>query len=290
MGHGIAQLFAAKGFTVAIQDPVRDALSSVHQRVSKTCEQLGDDPACVERINLFEDIQSAVQKADFVIEAAPEKPELKQAIFASLIEYCPRETILATNSSVIPVGLIARYVDDENAGRIVGTHFWNPPYLIPLVEVIQSERTQLKTIEKTMELMITAGKTAVHVKKDVVIGNRFQQALWREAMAAVDQGICSAETVDTIIKNTIGLRLEVLGPLENADLVGLDLSRDIHKVVLPQLNTNTEPLMTLTKKVKVGDLGMSTGKGFYEWTEEKCDEVRERLVHHLLDRLRKRGS
>ncbi len=108
-------------------------------------------------------------------------------------------------------------------------------------------------------------------------------------MAAVDQGICSAETVDTIIKNTIGLRLEVLGPLENADLVGLDLSHDIHQVVLPQLNTSPEPLPILKQKVKAGEIGMSVNKGFYDWTEEKCTAVRNQLIDHLMKKLSRRG-
>jgi len=287
MGHGIAQVFAAKGMTVTIQDPDGTALGSVKQRVKGICEQLGDDVNCIEHISTYTKLEHAVADADFVIEAAPEKSQLKQGIFKTLVQVCAPDTLLATNSSVIPVGTITSEIDDTNAARIIGIHFWNPPYLIPLVEVIQGERSDEKVIFKVMELLEAVGKTPVHVKKDVVIGNRFQHALWREAMAAVDQGICSAETVDTIIKNTIGLRLEVLGPLENADLVGLDLSHDIHQVVLPQLDTSPEPLPILKQKVEAGDIGMSVNKGFYDWTEEKSAAVRNQLVHHLMKRLRK---
>lgn len=286
MGHGIAQLFAARGYTVAVQDPMTDVLAGVKDRIRAVCHKLGDDPECVERINLFEELEPAVEAAELVIEAAPEKPELKQQLFASLAALCPVETLLTTNSSVIPVSIVTARLNDQNAGRVVGTHFWNPPYLIPLVEVIQGERTHLETVTKTLELLSAVGKTPVHVKKDVVIGNRFQHALWREAMAAVDQGICSAETVDTIIKNTIGMRLQVLGPLENADLASLALCLDIHNVVFPYLNTSPKPIPVLEQKVAAGDLGMSTGRGFYEWTPERCEEVRERLTQHLMSILR----
>ena len=119
--------------------------------------------------------------------------------------------------------------------RALGTHWWNPPFLVPLVEVIGTQWTSPQAIDWTMALHAAAGKKPAHVKKDVpgFIGNRLQHALWREAISLVENGICDAETVDTVIKAAFGRRLAVLGPLENADLVGTDLTLAIHKTVLP---------------------------------------------------------
>jgi 3-hydroxybutyryl-CoA dehydrogenase len=282
MGHGIAQIFARRGHAVRVQDPLPTARESVPDRIRAICRQVGVDSGCLKNVSLHAEIDDAVRSADFVIEAAPEKVELKQALFVDLSRICPKSTILATNSSVIPVATVAAKVDDGDAARIIGTHFWNPPYLIPVVEVIQGDRSNPEAIARTMELLASVGKKPVHVRRDVVIGNRFQHALWREAMAAVDSGICDPDTVDTIIRNTIGLRLSVLGPLENADLIGLDLSLDIHENVLPQLNTSAKPIPILEAKVRGGQLGMKSGRGFYDWTPETADRVRRRLSEHLL--------
>src|SRR5207247_3790722 len=130
----------------------------------------------------------------------------------------------ASNTSVIPITSIVQGLTQRE--RAIGTHWWNPPFLVPLVEVIGTQWTSDRTIERTMQLHAAIGKTPVHVKKDVpgFVGNRLQHALWREAIALVERGICDAETVDTVIKASFGRRLAGLGPLENADLVGTDLT------------------------------------------------------------------
>lgn len=287
MGHGIGQVFADRGYQVCMYDPDDAVLQSVPERVSDICRQLEVDQGCVDNIELHSRLKTAVECADCVIEAAPEKVALKQDLFAELLKYAPKNAVFATNSSVIPVGTITQKLSDVQAARVVGAHFWNPPYLIPVVEVIQSIRSDNQTVAAVLDILTAAGKKAVHITKDVVIGNRFQHALWREAMAAVDQEICDAETVDTIIKYTIGQRLGVLGPLENADLVGLDMSLDIHNVVLPQLSTNHEPLDVLKAKVKAGELGMKTGRGFYQWSADQINSVKKRLSAHLLSNTRR---
>src|SRR6202035_2427980 len=145
-------------------------------------------------------------------------------------------TILASNTSVIPITAIMQ--DLSRRERAVGTHWWNPPFLVPLVEVIGTQWTSPQAIDWTMALHAAADKKPAHVKKDVpgFIGNRLQHALWREAIALVEQGICDAETVDTVIKAAFGRRLAVLGPLENADLVGTDLALAVHSVVLAAID------------------------------------------------------
>jgi 3-hydroxybutyryl-CoA dehydrogenase len=228
------------------------------------------------------DFAQAVERADYVTEAAPEKLELKQKIFADLVKTCPAGTILASNTSVIPIHRIAAGL--PTPGRIVGTHWWNPAGLIPLVEVIQSQQTSDATIRSTMELLTSVGKSPAHVTKDVpgFVANRLQHALWREAIAMVAAGVCDAATLDACVKNSFGLRLAVLGPLENADLVGLDLTLDIHKVIIPELDRSDGPSPYLEAQVAAGRLGFKSGEGFRAWSENEMKALREKLAAHLL--------
>jgi 3-hydroxybutyryl-CoA dehydrogenase len=167
--------------------------------------------------------------------------------------------------------------------RALGTHWWNPPHMIPLVEVIKTEWTDLGVAQATYDLLADAGKTPVMVEKDVpgFIGNRLQHALWREAISLVENGICDAESVDTVIKASFGRRLAVLGPLENADLVGTDLTLDIHNTVLADIEARQGPSPYLEKLVEDGKLGMKSGQGFRTWTLSEADEVRARVARHL---------
>ena len=227
-------------------------------------------------------LAEAVADAAMVIEAVSERLALKQAIFAELVAATGPGTILATNSSVIAVGAITAALDDDAAARCVGTHFWNPPDLIPLVEVIQGPRTAAPTIERTIAILTAAGKEPVHVRRDVVAGNRLQHALWREAIALVEEGVCSPADVDRLVKRSFGLRLAVLGPLENADLVGLELTRAIHEVVLPTLSRASAPSPALVERIERGDTGVAAGRGFYEqWSEPQVAALRQRLAEHL---------
>jgi 3-hydroxybutyryl-CoA dehydrogenase len=281
MGHGIAQVFAVMGHEVAIHDPFPEVLARVPERVRANLHSLGIDESSVEKISLHGTLNAAVEKADIVFEAAPENLALKQDIFAKLSASTHSGCILASNTSVLPIGEIAAEAGDP--GRILGTHWWNPPYLIPLVEVIQAPRTDPVYVEKSIHLLRRAGKMAVHVKRDVpgFVGNRLQHALWREAISIVEAGICDAETVDLVVKNSFGMRLPVLGPLENADLVGLDLTLAIHNVILRQIEASPEPSPLLARYTSEQHLGMKTGKGFYEWTPEAAQGVRDRLMRHL---------
>ena len=283
MGHGIAQLFLAAGHQVSVYDPNRETLASAPSRIRSIFKLTGQDQRGMEEISVHSDFNEAVSAADFVFEAAPEKLEIKQEIFERLAAATRPAAILASNTSVIPIGEIGARVTSENAGRIVGTHFWNPPHLVPLVEVVQAETTDLLVVEKTIDLLRSAGKVPVHVKRDIpgFIGNRLQHALKREAIALVADGVCDAETIDLVVKHGFGARLAMLGPMEQSDLVGLNLTLDIHKVLLPHLDRRPGPHPFLERKVAAGQLGMSTGEGFRKWTPEGCDEVRERLNRYL---------
>lgn len=281
MGHGMAQVFALAGHRVKVYDPVAESLASLHERIRNNLADLDADVAAADRVTDHDTLEAAVGDAKVVFEAAPEKVALKQSIFADLERLAPRDAILASNTSVIQIGLIAEKL--SSCDRVIGTHWWNPPHLVPLVEVVQAEGSDAGVIEQMMALLRAVGKTPVHVKKDVpgFVGNRLQHALWREAIALVQDGICDAETVDIVIKSSFGRRLAVLGPLENADLVGTDLTLDIHENVLPHIDRTPGPLPYLKELVKSGRLGMKTGEGFRCWTEEEAQNLRRRVIDYL---------
>ncbi len=282
MGAGIAQVFAAAGHRVTVFEPDAGSRDSLRRRIAENLTAVGGDPGAVERIDACSVLADAVRGARYVTEAAPEKLELKREIFAQLIEHASPTAILASNTSVIPIGRIAGGL--PSAERIIGTHWWNPAPLVPLVEVVQAPFTSSATVESTMTLLASIGKQPAHIRKDTpgFVANRLQHALWREAIAMLAEGICDAATLDHCVKNSFGLRLPVLGPLENADLVGLDLTLDIHRTIIPELDRHAGPHEFLAAQVAAGRLGFKTGEGFRPWTAQEMQALRTRLTEHLL--------
>ena len=267
MGAGLARLFTGAGWRVAISEP--DAAARDRLR-------LAFPEALVTGV-----LAEAADGASLVIEAAPERVELKRQIFAELVHVTQAGVPLATNSSVIPVTQVTAGLDDAAAARVLGAHFWNPPDVIPLVEVIQAPRTGPEAVQATLSMLRQVGKEPVHIRVDTVPGNRLQHALWREAIAIVQDGICDAETLDTVVKASFGRRLAVLGPLENADLIGTDLTLAIHRVLLPHLDRTPGPLPLLERLVADGRLGAKSGAGFRDWTDADLAALRGRLFDHL---------
>ncbi len=295
MGHGIAQFFASKNYNVHLLDVKDELLSKAVENIRVNLSMMARKAiisesvvdTVISRIKTTTNMAEATLDAQLVIEAIPEDLELKQKVFQDLDQLCPPQTILATNTSVISITEIAAKA--RNRGRILGTHFWNPPYMIPLVEVIKGKETSEEAVETTCHILKNAGKHPVKVMKDVpgFIGNRLQHALWREAISIVENGIADAASVDEVIKEGFGIRLPVLGPLENADMVGLDLTLAIHDYILKYLNSSPSPSPLLREKVERGELGFKTGQGFYTWSVEEVQRSRERLLEYLLDRVRK---
>jgi len=281
MGHGIAQVFALAGHDVRIHDSVMASLDTATSRILANLRDLGDDESAVQRVHPMLQLAAAVREADYVVEAVLEDLPLKQKLFAEIEKHAPSHAILASNTSVIPITKIMEGLRDRS--RALGTHWWNPPYLVPLVEVIGTQWTAPAAIEWTIALHEAAGKMPVHVKKDVpgFVGNRLQHALWREAISLVEHGICDAETVDTVIKASFGRRLAVLGPLENADLVGTDLTLAIHRTVLPDIESRPSPSPYLGTLVAEGKLGFKSGEGFRKWSGEQQAALRAKVLQHL---------
>lgn len=281
MGHGIAQVFASAGHSVRVYDAVAASLDSLHERIRRNLVELGRDPSAVDRVSAHAKLADAARDVDVVFEAGPENLALKQKLFGELEAAVPAHAILASNTSVIPITQIMSGL--KTGVRALGTHWWNPPFLVPLVEVIKTASTSVASVDTMMELLTSVGKTPVIVEKDVpgFVGNRLQHALWREAISLVQNGVCDAKTVDTVVKASFGRRLAVLGPMENMDLVGTELTLAIHENVLPHVDRTPGALPLLKELISEGKLGMKTGEGFQKWTPEQQAIVRARLFAHL---------
>ncbi|HVB50301.1 MAG TPA: 3-hydroxyacyl-CoA dehydrogenase NAD-binding domain-containing protein [Acidimicrobiales bacterium] len=277
MGHAIAAIFVNAGYDVTCVEPDASTRESLAKRVDDVIAQLPAGATTTRTISAVSDPSELDPATLLVVEAAPEQLALKQELLSRIAKICP-DAVLATNTSVYRVGDVGALVDDRS--RVIGTHWWNPPHLIPLVEVIQGSETNPAIVTGMTALLRSLGKTPVHVQKDTpgFIGNRLQHALWREAMALIQEGICDATAVDVVVRNSIGLRLSEVGPIENADYVGLDLTRSIHEYVFPSLSTAQKPLPILEEAVAAGHLGAKTGRGLLEWPEGAREATGRRLA------------
>lgn len=228
----------------------------------------------LQRITFVNSLKEAVSDADFIIECVPEIMDLKQNLFAEIETLAKDRAILATNTSVMSVTQIFEKCVKKT--RVVGAHFWNPGHLIPLVEVVKTEDTSSEVAEITVELLTECGKKPILCNKDVpgLIANRLQHALWREAFYMVEEGIADAKTVDDACKYGPGLRWPILGPMENSDMVGLDLTLNIHNYILQHLADNHEPSKLLEEMIAQGKNGFKTGSGWQTFTEDEIADSR----------------
>lgn len=289
MGHGIAQVFAIAGFNVRITDTDERVLSQAPSRLAASLAELGvEESTVLSRVAVSPSLEKTVDGCDVVIEAVPEIVELKRRLFERIAQIAPSGALLASNTSSIPVTEIGRDLPDDARRRLVGLHWWNPAALMPLVEVIRTEVVSPVYFDRAFAMMRAIGKEPVKVERDIpgFIGNRLMHAFWREATSLVHAGVCDAATIDTVVKRGFGLRLAVLGPMENADLVGLELTRNIQRVIFPDLERSTEPSPLLDRLIEEGKLGMHTGEGLRRWTPDEIAKTKRELSAHLLDTLR----
>jgi 3-hydroxybutyryl-CoA dehydrogenase len=295
---GVALVFAAKKYNVFIYarrpEALTQAITSIRSNLTMMAKRgifpESEVEPSVARVKTTTDLKEAVKGTQLVIECLSENMELKQKFFQDIDQICAPDAILASNTSVMSITEIAS--KSKKRDRIVGTHFWNPPYLIPLVEVTKAKDTSDEVMELTYQVMKNAGKHPVKCMKDVpgFIANRLQHALWREAISIVENGIADAATVDEALKNGFAIRLPILGPIENADMVGLDLTLSIHDYIFKHLESSKTPSPLLKEKVQKGELGFKTGKGFQNWTPEQAKLSRERLLDYLIEWTRKQQS
>lgn len=297
MGLGIAQVFAQSGRHVSLVDVDGGVLARAAERIRANLDLLvemdmvepSDAVGVLERIHGSTDLIEAASGADFAVEAIVEDLAVKQEVFRAFASHCAPHAILATNTSGLPITAIAEAVACPE--RVIGTHFVNPAHVLPLVEVTKGERTSDETVAFTRALMIALGKKPVVVWKDVpgFVGNRIQTAMMRECFNIVEQGIATPEDVDTLVKNSFGFRLPVIGPFESFDMVGLDVVLAVAEYLLPDLSASLTPPESLKAKVARGETGLKSGKGIYEWPPEKVQKMLEKRDRDLVRRVRDQG-
>jgi len=289
MGNGLTQVFARDKDTKVVlrsrskkDDPFAGVRADLDILVKNDAMSEADAEAILTRMSFTDDMEEAVSDADLVVECVPEDMEIKQNLFRDIEPLVRPDCILATNTSVMSITKIAEKTQDKS--RVIGAHFWNPPYLIPLVEVVKGGDTSLEVMDITYEYLKKIGKKPVKCMKDVqgFVANRLQHALWREALYMVEAGIADAPTVDDALKYGPGLRWPHMGVLENVDMIGADLSLAIQRGVIPYLADNKEPSALLEKLVAEGKLGFKTGEGYQKWTEEEASERRTALREYLI--------
>jgi 3-hydroxybutyryl-CoA dehydrogenase len=295
MGPGIALSFALAGYQVHMYSrsaaSIQRSFALINDLLEKFAEHGLVEFAQISQIKAqirgTTNLEEAAEDAGFVIEAIPENLTLKQELFAKMEQLCPPATVFASSTSGLSTTALAMNLQYKE--RFIVAHFWNPPHLIPLVEVAPGESTSQNTVEFTTALLQKIGKKPVVLKKEALglIGNRLQLAMLREALALVETGVASKEAVDTTIKYALGRRLAVTGPLESVDLGGLDIFQNIASYLIPDLCSTAEVSPLLTGNVHKGRLGAKTGAGFYDWTPDSLQKIKKLREDDLLSWLNK---
>ncbi|MEU7282940.1 3-hydroxyacyl-CoA dehydrogenase family protein [Streptomyces sp. NPDC045431] len=281
MGHGIAVALARAGFGVAVHDADPATLADLGERVGQALQRCGtavEERATVaERITAAATLTELARSSDIVVEAVPERLEVKHQVLAALEERVGDVTPIWSNTSVLPLTEVAKGM--RHPRRLVGVHWWNPPYVIPLVEVAPGAETDHRFVEEACEVLNGLGKTTVRLQRDVpgFVGNRLQFALVREALHLLEQGVCDAVTIDTVMRSSLALRWPAVGPMENADFIGLELTRSILRSLSPHLSARTGDFPVLDELLRAGHGGRASGAGLLPWPEGRSEEVARRL-------------
>ena len=294
MGSLTALSFARAGYDVWLYDLTEDRVQQGIRNIQTALRTLEDHDILnaaesqdvIRKIQTTTELEKAAAEADWIIESVIEDLDAKQKIFSALDRICPPHTIFATNTSGLSPTAIAEPITRK--AQFVVTHFWNPPHLVPLVEVVPGKHTSTETMEMAFELMQAIGKKPVMLKRECLgfVGNRLQAALLREALEIVQSGIATPEDVDTVTEYSLGRRLSVTGPMKSADLGGLDVFAYIFGYLGPDLCKDTGVPDLLRQAVASGNLGTKTGQGFYSWPAEKVAAIRQEredmLIEHLI--------
>jgi 3-hydroxybutyryl-CoA dehydrogenase/5-formyl-3-hydroxy-2-methylpyridine 4-carboxylate dehydrogenase len=285
MGNGIALWFAKAGLQVRLRDVRGDVLDRARQAQEGALKAMaaagavaeGEAAAVLRRIRPTTQLAEAVGDADFVLEAAPEVLDLKRALFAEFEAAAPPGVPLASNTSGISIGRIAEGVKDP--ARVIGMHWWNPPQVVRVIEIVRGSATGDAIFRATRDLVLAIGKKPVVCQKDVpgFLGNRILYALLREALHCYEEGIGTAEDIDTMVREAFALKLAFMGPLALLDLAGVDVYRNVARYLNPDLCEAKEVSPIAADMVQKGALGLKAGRGFYDYADVNVpDLVRQR--------------
>jgi 3-hydroxybutyryl-CoA dehydrogenase/5-formyl-3-hydroxy-2-methylpyridine 4-carboxylate dehydrogenase len=290
MGPGIAATFARHGFATRLFDVKPEQLDKAKGTVDFVYATLArggfmteaEGEAGKKNLTYTGDLGEAVGGADFVVETVPEKLEIKQQVFREIEPLVGDDVVLASNTSGIPITTLASVC--QHPERVIGMHWSNPPHVIPVIEVIRGEQTDQATVDTTFEAVRRIGMIPAAVDRDVAgfVENRILYAIMREALHLLDEGVASAEAIDTVVKWGIGYKLAVIGPLELLDMAGLDIYTSVASYLNPDLSNRTDVSPTVTSKVAEGRLGIKTQGGLFDYTPEQIQQLAQRRGKLLL--------
>jgi 3-hydroxybutyryl-CoA dehydrogenase len=296
MGHGIAESFARFGFDVNLYDINAAALEKAKELMVQELEMLAEEgfmtraeiPEILARINTFTELKPAVADREYVIECAPENMELKQNLFKQLDELCPKHTILASNTSSLPLGEMMALVSEDRKQRMIVNHMFNPAHLIPLVELSFFGNMPEEIYQQVEELYLAIKKQPVRVAKDVpgLVANRIMQGVAREVFSLIEQGVADAADIDRALKFGPAFRYATTGQLEVSDFGGLDIWCIVGDNLLKAMDNSQRANNLLRQKVSEGKLGLKTGEGFYQYSPEKAPEIRKHFMKKLIKQLK----
>lgn len=275
MGHGIAQVFANKGFSVNLYDLNQGLLDRALAEIAenlRTLVEMGMETRenvklTISRVIPVTNFEKAVADADLVIEAVTEDLEIKRDLYARIDQYAPKKAILASNTSMLSISNFGSEV--KNPSRLIITHWFNPPHIVPVVEVVLADHTSDETLQNIFKLLTCIGKTPILVRKEIpgFLVNRIQTAMFREVLSLLEMGVASAEDIDKAVMGSFGLRLSVQGILKTMDLAGLDLMLKGCSHLFKKINSSKEEPKILSKIVLQGNLGVKTGRGFFSYKD-----------------------
>ena len=291
IGHSVSMEFALSGYEVHLNSRSEESLRVGLNRINETLRRLtelgmvtSDQAASVpSRIHSNPDLKETVEDADIVVENVYEDLDLKRRIFKDIDAWAPERAVLVSGTSTLSLSDLASATNRPD--KVVLANYANPPHLVPSVEVLRNEMTSDKSVEIVCELLKRVGKRPVVIQREVpgFVANRLQMALTREALSLVEKGVVSPQDIDTIMKNGIGRRWAVAGVFEVWELAGWDLIETMAAWLYPDLDASRGVQETLQDKVASGELGVKTGRGFYDWTPESADALRERIAHALVE-------
>jgi len=295
MGHGIAEAFAMYGYDVNLYDTDEVRLHTAKKEIKEELALLAEEDfikiqsiqQILDRIMLSTDLKETVADRDYIIEAVPEILKLKQDLFKQLDEYCPEHTILASNTSSLPLNEMMALVSDERKQRMMVSHWYNPGHLIPLVELSYFGNMPESIYYQVEQLYVSIKKQTVKVLKDVpgLVANRIQQGVAREAFSIIELGIAAPEDVDKALKFGPAFRYATTGQLEVADFGGLDIWCIVGDNLLKVIDNSQSANPLLRQKVAEGKLGIKSGEGFFKYDQAEIpvikNEFMKKLIHQL---------
>lgn len=286
MGIGIAVHLARHGHAVQLQDVDPARLAEVAATARTLLAELEEADIAVDTEAVIARLSTTTELADLadcdlLFEAVPERLELKHRLYAQLEAVLRPDALIASNTSGLPPDELAAHL--RHPERLLIAHFWNPPHFIPLVELVPGTATLPTHLESVRLLLEAAELEAVVLQRAIpgFVGNRLQFALLREALHIVQSGAADAETVDRVMRASLGRRYAMVGPLEAADMGGLDTFRDIARHLWPTLVRDESPLQLLEDQVAAGRTGLRSGHGFHEWDAARRERIVQRRLHQL---------